>query len=284
VPVDEIRGKVAARQEIQIRCTAAGEEYVSPELPGLLAGHAYPLHFIDFETSACALPYHAGMHPYERAVFQWSCHTIPRPGAPLEHADWLQDADGFPNFAFARALRDGIGDDGTVYIWSHYERDVLREIGRQMERYGEADSALASWLERMADPTNGRVVDLCALAKDHYFHPRMKGSLSIKQVLPAVWESDQDVRDAPEFRRYVRIEDGRVLSPYDSLPPLRILDREEVVAEGTEAMRAYQEMMFGESAGDPARRAAYRNLLLQYCELDTAAMVMIWSHWVRARG
>jgi hypothetical protein len=284
LPRDEIRGKAAARQEIQLRHTAEGTEYISPELKGLLASHSYPLHFIDFETSACALPYHPGMHPYEKAAFQWSCHTIPGPGAPLEHAEWLQDEEGFPNFAFARALRERIGERGTVYIWSPYERTVLKEIRDQMERYGEDDPVLASWLEWMARADNSRIVDLYALAKEHYFHPRMKGSLSIKQVLPAVWESDPEVRDSPAFRQYRRIEEGRLLSPYDALPPLPVGEREEVVTEGTGAMRTYQEMMFGESAGNPEQRQTLRRLLLQYCELDTAAMVMIWSHWNRARA
>ena len=45
-------------------------------------------------------------------------------------------------------------------------------------------------------------------------------------------------------------------------------------------MRAYQEMMFGLSAGDSGERVSLRKLLLQYCKLDTAAMVIIWRHWI----
>ena len=44
-------------------------------------------------------------------------------------------------------------------------------------------------------------------------------------------------------------------------------------------MRVYQDMMFGLGKDDPAIRESYRNLLLQYCELDTTAMVFIWMHW-----
>jgi len=54
-----------------------------------------------------------------------------------------------------------------------------------------------------------------------------------------------------------------------------------VATEGTGAMRVYQEMMFGVNAADPVAREAYRHLLLQYCGLDTGAMVMIWKHWTR---
>ena len=54
--------------------------------------------------------------------------------------------------------------------------------------------------------------------------------------------------------------------------------------EGTGARRACQEMMYGVSAGDPEARQNYRRLLLPYCRLDTAAMVMIWRHWTREPG
>ncbi len=52
-----------------------------------------------------------------------------------------------------------------------------------------------------------------------------------------------------------------------------------VVREGTAAIRAYQAMMYGPEREDAAARAALRRLLLRYCRLDTAAMVMVWMHW-----
>jgi hypothetical protein len=69
------------------------------------------------------------------------------------------------------------------------------------------------------------------------------------------------------------------VNPYDTLPALDIVNRAEVVAEGTGAMRAYQEMLYGEHRNNVDIRNTWRSLLLQYCELDTAAMVMIWKHW-----
>jgi len=121
------------------------------------------------------------------------------------------------------------------------------------------------------------------VAKEHYFHPSMKGSLSIKYVLPAVWESDANLRADPLFVKYVKHDDlGSLLNPYAALPALPIAETEEVVKEGTGAMRVYQEMMFGRAKDDPSLRQNYRKLLLQYCQLDTAAMVAIWMHWVKA--
>jgi hypothetical protein len=282
VPANLLAGKTAERQRLQLECTAQNREFIDPELREILNRHQQPLHFIDFEASRLAIPYHVGMHPYEIAAFQWSCHSVRAPGGSLEHSEWLNAEIAFPNFAFARSLMELIGDDGTVFIWSPYERTVLREIREQMDRYDANDRDLAQWLERMTADDNPRVVDLCDLAKHYYFHPKMKSSLSIKFVLPAVWEADPKLRTDPAFAGYVRHgTDGGLLNPYETLPPLPIGEKEEVVQEGTGAMRLYQEMMFGASADDPAARENYRRLLLQYCRLDTAAMVIIWRHWVR---
>ena len=53
-----------------------------------------------------------------------------------------------------------------------------------------------------------------------------------------------------------------------------------MVKDGTGAMRAYHELMFGEESQNPERKAQLVKLLLQYCELDTMAMVIIWKYWI----
>lgn len=280
IPDDCLQGVVAERQRIQIQYSRDRREYISSNLPTILADHAYPLHFVDFEGSRIAIPFHVGMHPYEQASFQWSCHTIKTPNAETVHTEWLNVNEAFPNFEFARSLRNQIGDQGTVYIWSHYEVDVLREIRRQMNDYNENDPSLAAWLESMAIEKNPRIVDLCAVAKDHYFHPVMNGSLSIKYAIRAAWTDNTELREKVLFAEYVKFDaDGHVLDPYMSLPPLPIGGKEDVVREGTGAMRIYQEMMFGLAKDDPMLRETYRRLLLQYCKLDTLAMVFLWMHW-----
>ena len=283
VPKGILSGASGARQSRQIEYTEQGREFIDRQLGDILLGHPYPLHFIDFETSTTAIPYHENMHPYERTAFQWSCHTIQAPRAELGHAEWLNTEGVSPNYAFAQTLRQQIGDEGTVYIWTHYERTVLKTIRAQMEEYGHEDGELAAWIDELTVSGNNRLVDLCELAKHYYYHPMMKGSASIKYVLPAVWQEGEDLREAPEFAQYVKYDDdGHLLDPYASLPPFPIGDKEEVVNEGTGAMRVYQEMLFGLAKGDPLKQESYRKLLLQYCELDTAAMVMIWRHWSKS--
>jgi Domain of unknown function(DUF2779) len=280
VPDDCLQGVVAERQKVQINFTKERREYKSKELPRILASHPHPLHFIDFEGSRIGIPYHAGMHSYEQASFQWSCHTSSADGAEVTHNEWINADEVFPSFEFARTLKDEIGDEGTVYVWSHYEVTVLREIRRQLEKYAANDADLAGWLDRITAPKNPRIVDLCDLAKDHYFHPVMKGSLSIKYAVRAAWGENEILRTNPLFVEYVKYDDhGRLLDPYMALPPLPIGEKEEVVREGTGAMRVYQEMMFGKAKEDQDLCRTYRELLLSYCKLDTLAMVFLWMHW-----
>jgi hypothetical protein len=278
------------RQARQQRCLRADADELDPAVFDVLDACAYPLHFVDFETSQLAVPYHAGMHPYEQIAFQFSCHTIPAPGAAdLAHREWINVRDAYPSFEFARALRAAIGDDGTVFVWSNYEQTVLRAIRRQMDRYGTRDADLAAWLERAVvdRDAGGRVVDLFDLCTAHYYHPAMGPSASIKYVLPAVWSAAPALWADPWFARYYAEGLDGPLDPYRALASAQVgpggEERVEAVRDGIGAMRSYQEMMYGPRRGDAAHRDAVRETLLRYCELDTAAMVIIWKYWMGRR-
>src|SRR5690606_17398831 len=71
-----------------------------------LDGLAWPLHFIDFETSRPALPFHAGRHPYEQLLFQFSHHRLDADGSLRHASQHLSDKPGqLPNFETVRALQ-----------------------------------------------------------------------------------------------------------------------------------------------------------------------------------
>lgn len=123
----------------------------------------------------------------------------------------------------------------------------------------------------------GRLVDMNRLTEQHYFHPLMNGRTSIKVVCDALWQTNPSLRAA--FPDYVREEAGQVLSPYASLPPLEIAGTMVSVAEGTGAIRAYEAMVYGVERSEPATREKWKQLLLQYCELDSLSMYMVWEHW-----
>ena len=94
-------------------------------------------------------------------------------------------------------------------------------------------------LEALAD----RLVDLHPIAKEHYYHPSQQGSWSIKAVLPAM---------------------VRGLS-YSHL---------EEVSGGIAAQLAYLEAIAVETT--LARKQKLQQQLIEYCRLDTLALVHVW--------
>jgi hypothetical protein len=310
---DEL-GKPGTRQERRhlqwSHSVDGGSEHLPRVLQQTLRAHktspGWPLHFLDFEACNVALPYHAGLRPYERVAFQWSCHTVDASGQ-LAHAEWLNTDPDFPNFAFAASLRQHLGEHGTVYVWSPYEQSTLNRVLIQIEEWVQRDArealrvsdlpnraaldALATWIDRLLGPADAnskrhspRIRDLHQLALAHYFHPAMQGRTSIKVVLPAVWRSSDALRTHPWFAAYLQLDaHGVPRDPYKSLSPLPLGDAEgdeNAITDGTGAIRVYQDLIFRREP-NPQFRENRRRLLLQYCQLDTAAMVMIWKHWTQ---
>ena len=272
------------RQLLQYENTKAKSEWISPSLPAALNELKYPLHFIDFETYSGAVPHHKGMRPYEIVAFQWSCHTVTSPDSEPVHSEFLNSDYDFPNFRFAESLMDQVGTTGTPLMWTPFENTILRNILEQMEVYGYRNDKLKSWLTEITTDKSqgreGRFVDLNDLTLKYYFHPDMKGRTSIKKVLPAIWNNNIYLHSIPWFKKYTSDSPGS-LNPYDTLAPvIGELESEEVVKDGTGAMKAYHELMFGSFAENQERREQLKHLLLQYCELDTMAMVIIWKYWM----
>lgn len=278
-----VRDAYHQRRVIQIQHSRSKTPWVSAELKNAMADVTYPLRFIDFEAAGPAIPYHPGMEPYKRVAFQLSCHTVTAEGAAPEHREWLNSDLDRPDGAFARELRDVIGDRGTVLIWSNYETVTMKMLAERLDLGTGEEKELATWLKGVAG--SDRVLDLNDLTLRHFFHPDMGGRTSIKVVLDALWRSDEAMRR--QLQDWTGHPTEKDRSPYATLPALDIdglEDLEDVVQEGTGAVLAYEEMLYGQGKYDPEVRDSRRKLLLQYCALDTMAMVLIWEYWRRAVG
>jgi len=236
-----------------------------------------------------ALPFHKGMRPYEVVNFQWSCHTITKEGEEPVHSEWINLEPSFPSFKFAESLMSVIGIEGTPLMWSHYENTMLKTIYNQYEKYGHKNQKLKEWLEYMVKFDKfdeGRLIDMNRIAVNSYFHPAMKGKTSIKYTLPAVLKASKlkVIEDwLSNFESKLSLlqknEAGEIVDPYQLLPSLDIYQRAEVIKDGTGAMRAYEDVMFGLRKGDTIQLEKYRQALLRYCKLDSLAMVIIWKYW-----
>lgn len=271
-------GPLALRQRRQIEYTRRNEIFLDAALGKRIASLAdgRPMQFIDFEAARLALPYHTKMRPYGLLAFQWSCHTIAAAGETPVHTAWLNTEDLWPNHTFAETLRASIGDEGHVLTWSSFEKSTLRQISSELSAFGREAPDLVEW---MRDVAERRVVDMYKWCNDWYYNPGMKGRSSIKVVLDAIWRSDALVRS--RFEELTGLAADAERDPYASLPPIEINGVLQNVQEGTGAVLAYEEMMYGVSKRDPVRRAGWSALLGQYCALDTLSMVLVFEHWRR---
>jgi hypothetical protein len=249
----------------------------------------YPLYFIDFETSQMAIPYHANMRPYEKVLFQWSCHVIRKPGAEPEHHEWINTEEFYPNFEFAKTLKELIGYEGTILTWSSYENTQLKYLIKTLEESNINEPELLNWLRHVAQLEKGgetMILDMNKLALHYYFHPIMGGKTSIKVTLPAVLHATRSERIKSWLSKeeLLKISDtNTILNPYDLLPKIEIMEKSESVKDGSGAMRAYQDMLYGAFYDNAEIKQQYRDALLKYCKLDTLAMVIIWEHWINLK-
>lgn len=273
----------------------------------------YPLHFIDFETTALAIPMYAGRKPYEQIAFQFSHHKVDANGNVYHQNQWLNDQVGvFPNFEFIRALKKALEtDQGTIFRYHNHENSILNVIFSQLLESNEIDKNelcdfIRSITHSKAENHVGErdMVDLYQLVIGGFYHPSMKGSNSIKSVLPAVIESSDFLTNKYSTACYgteatpslnlknhtwlLKDNEGKWINPYKTLPAvfeevnseqLDALCEEngEELRDGGAAMMAYAKMQFSEM--QPDERIFYHNALLRYCELDTLAMVMIYEGW-----
>jgi hypothetical protein len=176
--IHDIPKSYGLTERLRRACTSVQTRtaWYGPDLRNELSKLTYPLCFADFETINPAIPRFAGMRPYDQIPFQWSVHVQQRPGAALEHFEFLANDANDPRPAFISTLCDALGDDGSIVVYSQqFESQRLSE--------------LAAWLPEFAgriDKIRPRLWDLLPVVRDHVYHPKFGGSFSLKSVLPAL--------------------------------------------------------------------------------------------------
>ncbi|MBC8400699.1 MAG: DUF2779 domain-containing protein [Candidatus Marinimicrobia bacterium] len=311
----ELVKELNERQLLQVQktCERDWEEDIKPELYNEIDLWEFPLHFIDFETSMVAIPFNSGRHPYEQIAFQYSCHTLYKDGS-VKHDEWIQLEPGkFPNYEFVKALKSVLDkDNGTIFRYAAHENTVLRQILDQMNsedpvEYGD----LIAWIDTITEwkdsVSNQKVsgernmVDILKLVRNYYYHPQMKGSNSIKAVLPAIFSASSYIKGkynnpvgfgnnlAKQILWVIDDVTGVPANPYKLLPNKfadldlnqdQLILEDGEIQEGGAATVAFAKMQFTQM--DQKERDTIIAALLQYCELDTLAMLMIYEHWIHS--
>ena len=93
----------------------------------------------------------------------------------LEHREYLCEEDKDPREEFASTLIEGLGENGTIFIYTTYEKGVLNGVIEHLPQYQEQLLAIID-----------RFKDLHATIRRCFYHPDFQGSFSLKSVLPAI--------------------------------------------------------------------------------------------------
>jgi len=221
-------------QQVQILSEIRSSDIIDKEaISSFLDELTYPLYNLDFETFQQAIPEFEGASPFKQIPFQYSIH-IENTDGTFEHLEFLGEEDKDPREALAVKLVEDIPKDVTVLAYNMgFEKGVIRSL-----------AGLFPHLEAHLMAIHDNIKDLMTpFQKKHYYTPAMRGSYSIKYVMPAL---------VPEMEKAYKELDG--------------------IHNGGEAMNAYATLHLIE---DDEQRKSIRKSLLEYCKLDTFSMVKV---------
>jgi hypothetical protein len=193
----------------------------------------YPLYFMDFESSMPAVPLLPNTRPYENIPIQYSLHYKQTANSKLIHYEYLAQAGGDPRREFVENLLRDTEGEGDIFAYDKtFEVKMMQSLAKLFPEYQEKIKERISRIKDLMDP----------FEKKYYYTHEMKGSHSIKNILPAM---------VPEFNyNHLKINSGAL------------------------AMTAFHSL---HQARDLFHIAETREALLEYCKMDTFAMVKIFE-------
>lgn len=225
-------------QKMQVAGALDGEIHIDKKgVQSFLDTLSYPLYYLDFETIQPAIPLYDGTKPYQQITTQYSLHVQEAACGELKHFEFLAPSREAPMRSLAEALCRDIPTDVCVLAYNKgFECTRIAELAVMFPD-------LADHLLAIRDNIKDLLVPFQAGC---YYLPSMKGSFSIKSVLPALFPND------PEL-------------DYHAL--------DDLCQNGGDAMALYPQLR----NMTPEEEARARKALLTYCCLDTLAMVKVLS-------
>ena len=213
------------------------EDYINKEeIKKFIKTLSYPLYFLDFETYQTPIPRYDDMSPYEKIPFQYSLHYYEKENGKLIHKEFLSKEGIDPRRELAESLVNDIPYDVCTLAYNMgFEKSVIKALS---ELYPDLSDHLMN--------IHNNIKDLMVpFQKGYYYTKDMKGSYSIKYVLPSLFPNEEDLN-------------------YKNL---------DLIHNGSEAMNAFADL-----ENKSKEEIEYiRERLLRYCELDTYAMVKIYD-------
>jgi Domain of unknown function(DUF2779) len=234
IDLDDVPGNypLNSNNKLQLESYKSGKTIVDFEgIKNFLSDLKYPFYFLDFESFQSAVPLYDSTKPYQQVPFQFSVHIQKSEDSDIEHKDFLAEAGEDPRPKFIKKLLETTKGKGDIIVYNKsFEKGRMEELARDFPEYAEE---LQKRIERLKDL-------MIPFQKKYYYAPEMKGSYSIKVVLPAL---------VPEMS-------------YENLE----------INDGGLATIAFNGLQY---ETDLMKIAETRQQLLEYCKLDTLAMVKI---------
>ena len=272
-------------QNMQIEAALTNKEYINTEgIRKFLNKLSYPLYFLDFETMQDAVPQYDGAKVYAQITFQYSLHVKERESVStfvdtgklkytktanyITHREFLAPNDGSdPRRPLAEQLcRDIPMDVCTLAYNKMFECGRIRELAGLYPDLSDHLLNIANNIQDLIDPFR---------AGDYYV-PAMGGSFSIKSVLPALFPNDPELDYHNLDKRCQNGGDAMNIFPRlqqleQSLPHQGIQTQDGMLVMADSLMPLSEQIRIREEI------AASRKALLDYCKLDTWAMVKVWE-------
>jgi hypothetical protein len=217
---------------IQLDVYKSGEPLIDKNaIKNFLSDLTFPLFFMDFETFQPAVPLFDNSKPYQQIPFQYSIHLKDKKDGELKHFEFLAEPGEDPRIKFIGGLLNDVNGNGDIVVYNKsFEITRLKEIARDFPQYADEIEKLILRIKDLMIP----------FQRKYYYAPEMKGSYSIKAVLPTL---------VPELS-------------YDELE----------ISEGGLASITFESL---QTETDMVIIAETREQLLEYCKLDTLAMIKI---------
>jgi hypothetical protein len=219
------------------------------EIKKFLDSLKFPLCSLDFETYQAIVPEYEGMKTSEAIPFQYSLHIMKTPngdyreGSPdLEEKHFIDISGGDPRRAIAESLVKDIPYGACIIAYHEStERNIIKRLA---ELFPDLSAHLLSFGYKNAKGEDRYLDPQPLFQKGYYYSSKMGNSFSLKSILPALYPDDTEM-------------------DYHNL--------EGSVKNGTQAMAAIAKAQ----EGTEEERKQIEKDLIQYCELDTFAVVKI---------
>lgn len=205
-------------------------------IKSLLSTFTYPLYFLDFESYQVPIPTIKGTKPYQQICFQYSLHYYLEESGKLYHKEYLSSDYENPMYGLCKQLCKDIPMNSCVLVYNQsFEITRLKEMAALFPEFRDHLLNIVNNIKDLLPPFKNQ----------DYYVKEMRGSASIKSVLPALFPDDPNL----DYHNLEQVHKGdEASSSYLLLPTLNKEEQEKL-----------------------------RENMLKYCKLDTYAMVKIYE-------